>query len=538
MNDTDSNSIDIRLYGPLEVTTSDGVSILPKGRKTQALIALLATSDTLKRSRTWLQDTLWSDRGPEQQSGSLRQALAELRNSFGDIKDILIADRQSIALDTNRVCVLAKPSNSNSEFLEGLNLKDMSFLTWLQKERACRGDITRSLSPEHCTQKSGPRSVVIICESEDDPRALELETAASETLFHLVQDMMAIRVGSIRSMPLQHDSIVVFIKAMRVASTLMAVRFVVEGLPDNQVHWSGSVRIADQEEHFDSNLEFLRQCNRAFEAVFEASLVAPLGASTAAEAGRLANIALRKIFLIRKEEVAQAIDLLNRAYALQPDPLFLAWLAQAYTIQYVENYVQQDAEFIERTEFACRKALEDSPANSNVFAAIANARTNINRNFQAGLVLAKQSVTLNRANPLAWWSLSNALQCLGSTREAHVAAQNAQSLGSSTRLKHWTDFQLSLTASLSGDLNVAAHYGEFASALAPDFKPPLRYLAAVYAIEGNAPRLNETLTRLAECEQGFSIDRMLNDQKYPIGIMRRYGVSLTDGLRSAEIKTS
>ena len=51
------------LGGPLRLSDAGGADLTPRARKAQGLLALLGTAPGLKRSRSWLQDKLWSDRG-------------------------------------------------------------------------------------------------------------------------------------------------------------------------------------------------------------------------------------------------------------------------------------------------------------------------------------------------------------------------------------------------------------------------------------------------------------------------------------------
>jgi hypothetical protein len=48
--------------GPLRLSDAEGADLTPRGRKAQGVLALLGTAPGLRRSRSWLQDKLWSDR--------------------------------------------------------------------------------------------------------------------------------------------------------------------------------------------------------------------------------------------------------------------------------------------------------------------------------------------------------------------------------------------------------------------------------------------------------------------------------------------
>ena len=127
------------LAGPLRLTDAHGTDVTPTLRKGQALLALVATSPGLRRSRTWLQDKLWSDRGPTQGAASLRQCLCRLRAAMGKHAACLKSGPNWIALDCARVHVRtqthAADHDGHVEFLEGLDIGDPEFEDWLRDQR-------------------------------------------------------------------------------------------------------------------------------------------------------------------------------------------------------------------------------------------------------------------------------------------------------------------------------------------------------------------------------------------------------------------
>ena len=80
---TGADTIDIRLLGGFAVSRA-GAPITLAGRKTSALLALLALHPGTLLTRERLCDLLWSRSAPEQARGSLRQALAQLRKALDD----------------------------------------------------------------------------------------------------------------------------------------------------------------------------------------------------------------------------------------------------------------------------------------------------------------------------------------------------------------------------------------------------------------------------------------------------------------------
>jgi hypothetical protein len=131
----------IRMIGVFEVQDEAGRDCTPRGAKSRALLAMLAQTPGHRRPRRWLESRLWSDRGQEQASGSLRQALTELRKALGPLAVRLTSDRDCVALtdfssDLTQDPMAARVALSQGrEFLEGIDIVDPGFNLWLAEER-------------------------------------------------------------------------------------------------------------------------------------------------------------------------------------------------------------------------------------------------------------------------------------------------------------------------------------------------------------------------------------------------------------------
>src|SRR3954471_5001999 len=135
----------ICVIGAFRVLTHDGQDLTPRGRKARALLAILALTQTRRRSRPALQDKLWSDRGSEQGAASLRQTLTEIRGAFGErYRDCLVGDMRGIGLDADRISVdldtadLSKFASAVEApvLLEDIEVADREFEDWLRSQRA------------------------------------------------------------------------------------------------------------------------------------------------------------------------------------------------------------------------------------------------------------------------------------------------------------------------------------------------------------------------------------------------------------------
>ncbi|MFM7446239.1 MAG: hypothetical protein ACKO2N_20480 [Tabrizicola sp.] len=131
----------IRLMGQFQVQDTTGQDFTPRSAKARAILALLCQTPGHCRPRRWLEARLWSDRGAEQASGSLRQALTELRKTLGPLGVHLHSDRDTVTLsgfvtDLDQDPELARRSLMHGrEFLEGIDIIDAAFREWLTDER-------------------------------------------------------------------------------------------------------------------------------------------------------------------------------------------------------------------------------------------------------------------------------------------------------------------------------------------------------------------------------------------------------------------
>lgn len=187
----------------------------------------------------------------------------------------------------------------------------------------------------------------------------------------------------------------------------------------------------------------------------------------------------------------------------------------------MERYESDSKLLREKSEACCALALAADPTNSNALAAVANARMILDQDYAGGGELAMIGTRSNAANPLAWWSLSNAHLHSGNYEAGYAAAVRAQKLADGTRLKFWGDFQRSLTAAVIGRSEEALKYGTSSNALSPNFRPALRYLAVLNAAAGDVEKARQNIRQLLSREPGFSIERLVHDKEYPAKFLHK-----------------
>lgn len=132
--------LEISLFGSCVLRRADPPRDDITGAKHRGLFALLVTAPLNRRSRSFLQETLWGFADYESGHQNLRRALSDLRKKIGDDFDrILTVTNKEIEIDMSRVKVIGHPSDG--PFLDDLNIREPAFVTWRDAIRAEPGAI-------------------------------------------------------------------------------------------------------------------------------------------------------------------------------------------------------------------------------------------------------------------------------------------------------------------------------------------------------------------------------------------------------------
>ena len=163
----------LRLIGQMEAWTLTSENILPSGRKTRALLAILALSSPRPVLRGKLAEMLWSRRPEEKARASLRQEIHRLLEALNPVgAQILAINRDHLALRLGTVwgdveeVLRASPANPaalsllDGELLEDLDGVDPSFDNWLASERERLRDRARQLAENLLREQTEPEAVI------------------------------------------------------------------------------------------------------------------------------------------------------------------------------------------------------------------------------------------------------------------------------------------------------------------------------------------------------------------------------------------
>ena len=130
----ETKRIELNLFGACVVRSAQSGGFEITGAKHKALFALLATAPFGRRTRPFLQDTLWGTACYDTGRQSLRRALSDIKQTMGDsFAEVLTSTNSDLTLDLARVSFIGRPGSG--ELLEGINLREEGFNRWLAAMR-------------------------------------------------------------------------------------------------------------------------------------------------------------------------------------------------------------------------------------------------------------------------------------------------------------------------------------------------------------------------------------------------------------------
>ena len=508
----------IHLSGCFRIETADGHHVPMVSAKGQGLIALLAVSPYGERSRQWLQAKLWSDRSPEQASGSLRQELAQIRNLLEKAGIGLTADRHRVALDLQTVKILR---GGPGEFLEGLDVRDSEFDLWLVAERMRdEGDDRAPGAAPHRTIPPQPWTIWIALSQASQGLSGWIERLFSDTVARTLRELfqVPVQIGSPDNSSGQVS--VIEVQCFDAAPGAIDLRVTLSHPTPRHQIWSGHL-VFDPDQgraiHRTDTLGLINELIGGFDDVLRLQGTG----EPSDDPDRLCRAGIAAMFTMQRHKLIEADALFARAFDLAPRGTYLAWRAQLKTIQKVERHSDDIAALKEEGRFLAARALELEPNNSVVLAALSNTHGQLLAEHDRSRFLAERSVLLNPANPMAWWALSSSNVYTRHLDNAYQCAATGRKLSLLSPHRFWWDNQLFASSLVLGRLDEALHFCKLAHAENPSFRPPLRYLIGLHAHQGRLDDAMDAADRLKAIEPDFEIARLTQDGDYPASLLHR-----------------
>ncbi|AUW46759.1 SARP family transcriptional regulator (plasmid) [Rhizobium leguminosarum] len=581
------------LLGPFALVDAEGRSVTPKSKKAQALLAMLALSARGSRSRIWLRDKLWSDRSDDQAAASLRQALLDIHKTLGPARDLLIADKNTVWLDMDRLVldtelvVRTKRSADQitDELLEGIDIRDPEFEDWLTLERQNWysrlnvGQVHDVFEPRPQPSRDIAKhsALLPLTGAPDVPRqgkaagiggsnpyrrpadgdwqwVMVLQppivvgvgeggqiaaTRFQNLIAKAITDGLAIGVSDLSfTLPdieesEQRISLPICLQLrLTFDGDMVMVELVMKHLINNRIHWLSSQAI--NRTQFERG-EFGTTAALISQAVDQLAyfLETQANDSRLSQDGLLID-AVNAIFRLSRSDLDNAERRLEEQIQYQPRSSTFAWLSFIRTFQVGQRFNALDAHLIDEAQAYARKALELDPQNSVSLALVGHVHSFLFGEYDYAANLFEKSIRLNPALPLSW-DLYAMLHCYAGQPDKAVAmARWVQELGVYSPHKYYFDTTKCIAAALAGDHAAAIAAGEEALRARPNFNSLLRYLASSHAHSNNLGGARHYLQRLEAVEGGFSINAF-RGSGYPL-LDTGGGQILIDGLLKAGAK--
>jgi DNA-binding SARP family transcriptional activator len=536
----------IRLVGVFEVRDESGHNCTPRGAKARAILAMLCQTPDRRRARRWLEARLWSDRGAEQASGSLRQALMEIRKSLGAEADCLEADRDTVRLsgattdlEQNHAAAV-QALQSGREFLEGIDIIDQAFVDWLRDERARVEQslgVLRPIPTRQPNEQMARLPFVLRRGTLPEGVAAFVGKSMSDAIARLLSEFANIDVfgsgGSAVPDGLPREGLELHVEAAEIQDRvhiLVSLTSVSSGqtiwnqratvpLAEADLEWAGDLPplVFQAADAALSHFPRLRECQDGPQ-----------------RANALIATAVNEMFSYDAERLRQADRLLVEAGDIASSARIFAWRCLVRQIMYVERTEPDPKTLMSEIDDFARKALERSQANPLVLSLVGLARVMVDENPDAGAILARDALALSPYNAHSYAAQAGALMRLGDNLGALEAARRGTEIAARTAHVHWWEATSGLAALRSGNLVAALAHFEAAHYRAPGFRAAMRNLLFLYLAADEREKAARVYRDLMRSEPDFTLDRVLNEPLYPAvtlrqsGLLTRYGDQLAN----------
>jgi len=130
-----SAKLEISLFGSCVVRGTHQSRMEISGAKHRALFALLVTAPLARRSRKYLQETLWGQADYESGNQNLRRALSDLRKIM-DADFDLVLNVTTTEIEINMAYIAVRGRAADGPFLDDLNVREPAFVAWRDAIRA------------------------------------------------------------------------------------------------------------------------------------------------------------------------------------------------------------------------------------------------------------------------------------------------------------------------------------------------------------------------------------------------------------------
>ncbi|MER8707617.1 hypothetical protein [Mesorhizobium sp. M0520] len=518
----------LNVLGRLTLTDTEGHDFAPLGSKARGVIVFLAVAPGHTRTRTWLQERLWSDRAPEQAAGSLRAALTEIRRALGPHRQLLVASRHAVTLDQAGFTVVYEaPAESQIggavKAFEDVDIHDREF------EQAIRDIRSQVLQRWVSQRRTAPRRRCIVLLRSDARGAPAADVGA-----RLLQNRILSALRQIDNLEIMAASGADDVDDVSTPGgqpqAMLLIRVLSVALSDGvflscEIHngrklWSENASVPGAIGAMHDSVDLDRLALNTVEHVCNAFAEAASIDGADACAFVLARQARSLFFRLDKGSLIDADRLFRRAFEIEPRGRYLAWRAFLRNAAFFQH---RSMSFLDNaapiTELAV-EALRHSPDDASVQTISSQIEYVHQGNLRASLLMAQGGVERDPTDPLGWALLSNALTTNGMFDEGYQTARRSLELTKHSPFQFYFEHFACMAAAALADYDQALLHAKTALRFRPDFVSTRRYEVALNLRNEETPQLRESVNALRQQEPGFTPAALL-DPTYPVNTLRR-----------------
>jgi TolB-like protein len=430
--------VEITLFGACSVASIEQGIFAVTGAKHKALFALLVTAPFGRRTRTFLQETLWGQACYDTGRQSLRRALADIKALMGDAYGALLSSTNSdLTIDLSKVSFAGRPGVH--PFLEGLDVKEPGFSRWRNAIRENPGQLAGLYGLSHQSPSHAVLPTVAVLPFRSIPGeaddAVLGDWLAEETCRSLSRSHLLSVISHLSAREFARG--IVEISAVR---SVLKADFCVNGslrrsagmvILDADLVDTRSGRIVWTRQFVRTQASFVAYAGEGITEIIKA-----IGSSIADEAlthvrGQLpaqiedhrlliAGVSLMHRATLR--DFARARELLEEALRRAPQtPEIHAWLGKWYVLSVFNRWSTDAARETQLARDATARALDMSPDNSFCLTIDGFVEGNLVRRLDTAEQRYNAALAANPNESLAWL-LKGAVHTFQSDGPAAIAA--------------------------------------------------------------------------------------------------------------------
>lgn len=522
----------IRLVGVLEMRDDDGRVCTPRGAKARAILAMLCQAPDRRRARRWLEARLWSDRGAEQASGSLRQALREIRKALGDTSFRLEGDRVMVRLAGVETDLEQDPAAaaqalaSGREFLEAIDIQDPAFEDWLRGERARVAAQPGIRRPDQVAATARLPFVIRLGGLPDGVGSFA-GRALGDAVGALLTEFAHVSVYGAAGMPVPADlppvGMVLHVEGVQIQDQVHVLASL-STIASGRIIWSQRAVLPAAEADFTGLVDLPPLVFQAADAALSHFPQLPECQDGPCRANALIARAVGEMFSYDRARLREADRLLVEAESIAVSARIHAWRVLLRQIMLVERTEPDPARLLAEIDDLARKALQGSKGNPLVLALVGLTRLMIDDKPDAGSILARDALALSPHNAFSHLAQAVALSRQGDDHGALEAARRGAGIAARTAHVHCWEGISGLVALRGRNYQAAIAHYEAAHYRAPGFRAAMRHLVLLYLAAGEREKVARVYRDLLRAEPDFTLDRIQPEPAYLAATLRRSGL--------------